>query len=157
MNVLIYIGIGLAVGSISGPLGIGGGVLLVPLLIFLCNFDIKTATGTSLAILVPPIGLPAAVEAWRERQVNLEAALWIAGAFMVGAFASRFMVEYLPELFLRRLFGLLMIYVAVRFLISSDSEAINAIAGLTGVALGWITFVFLRALGRRHLIAPSLP
>ena len=60
---LTYVAIGLTIGSVSGVLGIGGGVLLVPALIWLCKgFDMKKATGTSLAILIPPIGLPAA---WR--------------------------------------------------------------------------------------------
>ena len=59
---LIYIAIGLTIGSISGMLGIGGGVLIVPALMWLCGFEAKKAAGTSLAILIPPIGLPAA---WR--------------------------------------------------------------------------------------------
>jgi uncharacterized membrane protein YfcA len=156
MNILIYIGIGLVVGSISGALGIGGGVLLVPLLIWLCKFDTKMATGTSLAVLVPPIGLPAALEAWREQRVDLAAALWIAGAFMIGAFASSAVVDYMPDLLLRRLFGLLMLYIAIRFVLTSDSEVVNAVAGLTAVILGWSVFFLLRLLGRRHLNWPSL-
>jgi len=156
MNILLYILIGLAVGSISGALGIGGGVLIVPLLMWLCNFDTSKATGTSLAVLIPPIGLPAAIEAWRDNKVDVVAALWVAGAFTIGAFASRSLVEYIPELLLRRLFGLLLVYVACRFLLSSDGEVANAAAGLIAVVLAWLGFVGLRMLGRKHLKQPSL-
>ena len=60
MQTLLLLAIGLAIGTISGALGIGGGVLLVPALIWLCRYDFPKAAGTTLAVLVPPIGLPAA-------------------------------------------------------------------------------------------------
>ena len=81
LQYVIYIAIGLTIGSVSGILGIGGGVLIVPALIWMCGLDPKKAAGTSLAILIPPIGLPAARCADNEEQVELSAALWIAGAF----------------------------------------------------------------------------
>jgi uncharacterized membrane protein YfcA len=156
MRILLFIGIGLAVGSVSGALGIGGGVLLIPLLVWLCGMDTKKAAGTSLAILVPPIGLPAALLAYREERVDLEAALWIAGAFMFGAYGSQYLIQYLPVDALKFLFGLLMFYVGARFLLSTDSEAANAAAGLISVGAAWVGFLFLRALGRRHLVFPQL-
>ena len=70
---------------------------------------------------------------------------------------SRFMVDYIPDMMFRRLFGLLMMYVALRFLMSSAPEALIAVAGVVAVALGWVAFLFMRALGRRHLVPPSLP
>ena len=109
MTIIAYVAIGLVIGSLSGIMGIGGGVLLVPALIWLCGFDPKRAAGTSLAILIPPIGLPAALEAYRKNDVDLSAALWIAGAFMVGAYVSRTLVEYVPADWFRLAFGTLMI------------------------------------------------
>src|SRR5262245_39652297 len=156
MRILTYVFIGLTVGGISGALGIGGGVLLVPLLIWLCGLDTKKAAGTSLAILIPPIGLPAALLAYREERVDLEAALWIAGAFMLGAYGSQYLIHYMPDGMLRFLFGLLMIYVGARFLLSTDSEAANAAAGLLAAGGAWLVFLLLRALGRRHLAVPHL-
>lgn len=159
MDILLLIVIGLTVGSVSGALGIGGGVLLVPALIWLCGFDVKKATGTSLAILVPPIGLPAAFRAFRAEQVDLVAAMWVAGAFMLGAYLGRIFIEWLPETAtpsLRLLFGLLMVYVAMRFMLASDSEAANAAAGIGAAVLAWIAFMLLRGLGRRHLAPPEL-
>jgi len=156
MTILLYLAIGLTIGGLSGTLGIGGGVLLVPALLWFCGFDARKASGTTLAVLVPPIGLPAALYAFRKGQVDLEAAVWIAGGFMAGAFASRAVIDYLPDALLRQLFGLLMIYLGVRFLLSADSEATNAATGLIAVALGWVTFLGFRALGRRHLARPDL-
>jgi uncharacterized membrane protein YfcA len=134
-------------------------VLLIPALIWLCGLDVKKATGTSLAILVPPIGLPAALRAYRHAQVDLEVALWVAGSFMVGAYLGRVFLEALPETAtpsLRLLFGLLMMYVAMRFMLASSSEAANAAAGMVAAITAWVGFLCLRGLGRRHLVRPNL-
>jgi uncharacterized membrane protein YfcA len=155
-RILLFLAIGLTIGSISGALGIGGGVLLVPALIWLCGFDPKQAAGTSLAILIPPIGLPAAWKYYVDKRMDLEAALWIAGSFAVGAYLSASLVHYLPERVLRLAFGLVMIYVAVRFMLHSDKEAATAAVGLTAVAFAWLSYLGLRLLGRRHLVKPDL-
>ena len=156
MTILIYVAIGLGVGSISGIMGIGGGVLLVPALMWICSFKPNTAAGTSLAILIPPIGLPAAWRAYHDNQVNLEAALWIAGAFTIGAYVSRPLVEYIPEEWFRLIFGILMVFVAFRFMIHSDSEARSAAAGLSAAVLAWLAYLGLKLLGRRNLKQPDL-
>jgi uncharacterized membrane protein YfcA len=156
MRILLYLAIGLTVGSVAGALGIGGGVLLVPLLIWLCDFDPRKAAGTSLAVLVPPIGLPAAWKYYVENRLDLEAAVWIAGAFVFGAYAGASVVHRIPDLLLRLLFGLLMIYIAMRFIVASDSEVANAAAGLGAVAVAWVGYLGLRALGRRHLSRPDV-
>jgi uncharacterized protein len=156
MTILIYVAIGLGVGSVSGIMGIGGGVLLVPALIWLCGFRSNLAAGTSLAILIPPIGLPAAWRAYNDNEVNLEAAVWIAGAFMIGAYVSRPLVDYIPEEWFRLIFGIVMIFVAVRFMIHSDSEATSAAAGLGAALLAWIGYLGLKLVGRRHIKQPDL-
>jgi hypothetical protein len=156
MQILLYLGIGLFVGAVSGSMGIGGGVILVPALVWLCAFDPHKATGTSLAILAMPIAVPAAIQAFRRDEVEPHAALWIAGAFLVGAFLTRTWIDHLPVATLRVLFGLLMMWIAVRFMLSSDSAAASAAAGLTAVTLGWISFVALRTLGRQHLPPPTV-
>jgi len=156
MQVLTYVGIGLTIGALSGALGIGGGVLLVPALIWLCGFKTDRATGTSLAVLIPPIGLPGALQAYRAGRVDLAAALWIAAAFTVGAFASQAVFNYLPTLQLRLLLGMIMLYVGARFMLAADSEAANAAAGLIAAAVGWLGFLLLRALGRRCAPPPAL-
>ncbi len=155
MTILIYVGIGLVIGSVSGVMGIGGGVLLVPALIWLCKLKPNEAAGTTLAILIPPIGLPAAWRAYHAHHVNVEAALWIAAAFTLGAYLSRGLVEYISEYWFRLAFGLVMIFVAVRFMLAADAEADSAAAGLCAALLAWLAYFGLKLLGRRHL-PPSL-
>ena len=150
--IILYIIIGLVVGSVSGALGIGGGVLLVPALVWLCRFEPAKAAGTSLAVLIPPIGLPAAMKAFNEKRVDLEAALWIAGAFTVGAYLGASFVSRIPDFTLRLMFGTLMIYIGARFLIGSTPESWYAGMALVSVLLAWLGHLWLRALGRRHLV-----
>ena len=156
MMAFVYIAIGLVIGCLSGVLGIGGGVLLVPALMWLCHFEPSKAAGTSLAVLIPPIGLPAAWRAYHASHVDLTAALWIAAAFTIGAYVSRGLVEHIPDQAFRLVFGLLMIYIAVRFMLASSSEAAAAAAGLLAVALAWLGFIGLSVLGRRHVARPPL-
>jgi uncharacterized membrane protein YfcA len=132
MKTLEFVLLGLVIGSLSGALGIGGGVLLVPALM-LCGFEYAKATGTSLAVLVPPIGLLAAWKSYQQGRVDLEAAFVIAVAFAAGAYAGAWSVAYIPQEALRFLFGLLMIYIAMRFIVESDNEAKNAAAGLVAM------------------------
>ena len=155
MLVIFYVLVGLAVGCASGLVGTGGGVLLVPALL-LIGFDHKTAIGTTLAVMVPPIGLLAAIDYYRREQVDLEATIFIAVAFAFGAWVSGKLAGYLSPELMRLLFGLLLVYVATRFIVSSDREVASAVIGLSAVALAWLAYLGLRILGRRHLRPPDL-
>ena len=156
MRILLYIAIGLTIGTLSGMLGIGGGVLLVPALIWLCGFDYPRATGTSLAVLAPPIALPAALKAFSESRVDLTAAVWIACSFAVGGYSGATAVRYLHPEYLRLGLGLVMLYIAMRFIVESNSDTANAAAGLTAATLALLGSWGLRLLGRRHLPPQSL-
>ncbi len=156
MRILVYLLLGWSIGTASGALGIGGGVLLVPALMWICNMDYPKAAGTSLAVLVPPVGLLAAIEAWRRGRVDLEAAIWIAVAFAVGAYFGVAILHYIPTAMLRLVFGSLMIFIAIRFMLSSDNEAASAAAGLTAWLVAMVSYLGLRRLGRRHLAPPDL-
>lgn len=154
--IIVYVIIGLFVGSVSGALGIGGGVLLVPALMWLCRFEPAKAAGTSLAILIPPIGLPAAMKAYGQNRVDLEAALWVAGAFTVGAYFGASVVSRFPESTLRLMFGTLMIYVGVRFLTGATPETRYAWMALGSIILAWLGYLWLRTMGGQHLGPPSM-
>lgn len=156
MMTLRFILIGLVIGSVSGMMGIGGGVLLVPALMWLCGFEFRKAAGTSLAVLVPPIGLPAAMRAFYEERVDLSAAIWIAIAFTVGAYGGSALVRFVPDAVLRFAFGSLMIYIAIRLMLSSSRPAATAAVALATLTAAWTTFFVLHRLGRRHLAQPDL-
>jgi uncharacterized membrane protein YfcA len=156
MMILLFLAIGLTVGTASGALGIGGGVLLVPALIWLCDFEPKKAAGTSLALLSLPIVLPAAWKYYAEKRIDLEAAFWIAPAFAVGAFLGASLIQHVSGGTLRLGFGIIMIYIAMRFIFHAQSEVASVTAGLTAAALAWCLYLALRTLGRQHLAKPDL-
>ena len=158
MDIFLYLCIGLAVGLVSGLLGIGGGVLMLPLLIWFCRLSPATASGTTLAVLVVPVVLPAALEYWSHGHIDFKAALWIALAFGVGGYAGATLrsQELLPESALRLGFGLVMMYVAFNLIVVSDSEAANAAAGVTAMTVALAVYWVLRMVGRRALARPKL-
>lgn len=72
MNIMIFVVIGLLAGVLSGLFGIGGGIIIVPALIYLCGFTQLKAQGTSLAIMLPPVGIVAFIQYYKRGQVDLK-------------------------------------------------------------------------------------
>ncbi|MCU0634125.1 MAG: sulfite exporter TauE/SafE family protein [Gemmatimonadaceae bacterium] len=106
LSLLILLAIGLVAGVASGLFGIGGGILIVPALVALAHFSQHKATGTSLAILLPPVGLAAVVAYYRRDQVDLRAALVVAVGVFVGGWIGAQLAGRLGGAQLRLLFGL---------------------------------------------------
>ncbi|ACQ91940.1 conserved hypothetical protein [Tolumonas auensis DSM 9187] len=101
--------IGLSAGVLSGLFGIGGGILIVPALMYGLGFSQKLATGTSLAILLPPVGIAAVMEYYRQGAVDMKAAMIIAVMVVVGSwFGSKFSVGIDPVM-MKLLFGIFLI------------------------------------------------
>jgi uncharacterized protein len=102
---LILVVIGLVGGLASGLFGVGGGIVIVPALIYWAGFTHHKATGTSLAVLLPPIGLAAAIEYYRHGNVDVRAAVILAGMMTVGAWAGAFLANRMSGPHLRLAFG----------------------------------------------------
>src|SRR3954469_11846471 len=119
---------GLVVGTLAGMLGIGGGVLVIPALVFLFGFSQKTAIGTSLAMLLPPIGIFAILGYWPD-SVNVRAAALLAGGFAVGGWVGGRLVQsgYVPERALRVLFAFFLLYLAGNLLFRSERRVAAAL------------------------------
>jgi len=117
-TVLIGIGIGVAAGVLSGLFGIGGGIVIVPALVFL-GLAQKHATGTSLAALVFPVGVLGVLEYAHRHEINWKYALGIAAGLTIGALFGAQFAGRLSNIVLRRAFGGLMLLVSLRFLIFS--------------------------------------
>src|SRR5277367_4140683 len=105
MTTLIVLLLGLGVGVLVGLLGIGGGVVLVPALVYLLHMDQHMAQGTSLFILLPPIGLGALREYWKQGQVDLRAGSLCAMGMLFGGYAGSMIALPLPSRHLQGGFG----------------------------------------------------
>jgi uncharacterized membrane protein YfcA len=111
--------IGLAAGLLSGLFGIGGGVVIVPLLIGLAGFSITQAAGTSLAALLLPVGALGAWQYWQSGAVDLRAALLLAVGLLIGAYLGARLGVSLPPATVQRAFGALLVVVGLRFVLFS--------------------------------------
>lgn len=118
MEELLYIALGLIAGMLSGLIGIGGGVIIVPALVFLFGFSQHHAQGTTLALMVPPIGLPAAWTYYKQGQVNFEVAMLICVGFFLGGFIGAKVGTDLSSVMLERVFGAAMLAIALKMLLA---------------------------------------
>jgi len=109
---------GCAVGVMSGLMGIGGGIALVPGLILLFHFTPQEAQGTSLAVLIPPIGIFAAMVYYQHGFVKLPVVGWIALGFVLGAFLGAKLVVRIPAAALQVAFGVILLYVGFVFVMT---------------------------------------
>lgn len=110
--VFAFIAIGLAAGVLSGLFGIGGGIVIVPALIFFAKMQPIVATGTSLGALLLPVGALGAYEYYRRGNINIGASLWIALGLLLGAWVGAKLAQELSPLQLRRAFALFLLVVA---------------------------------------------
>ena len=106
--------VGLVVGMVSGVVGIGGGVLFVPALIWLLGMSQHKAQGTSLAALLAPVGIFAFLEYYRKGNADLRVGLLLAAGFLVGGYFGAVGAQHMPELWLRRIFAVTLVAVGGR-------------------------------------------
>jgi uncharacterized membrane protein YfcA len=127
---VIVLFLGLAVGVLVGLLGIGGGVVLVPALAYLLHMDQHLAQGTSLLILLPPVGLGALREYWKHGQVDVRAGVLCALGMLVGGYIGGSIGVPLASLDLQGLFGCFLILAA--FLLWRNPRPQNLTAASSG-------------------------
>ena len=110
--------IGFLAGFLSGLVGVGGGILMIPLLIIFLGFTQHQAQGTALFAMLPPIGILAAMNYYKEGFVKWEYAAVIALTFVVGGYFGSKLSISLPDQTIRRVFGFVMLIGAVKLLFS---------------------------------------
>jgi uncharacterized membrane protein YfcA len=120
-TILILVIIGLMAGVFGGMFGVGGAIIMIPALVYFLGVDQHTAQGTSVAIMLPPIGLFAAYNYYRAGQVNIWYAVIIAIAFMIGGYFGSMIALRLPENLMKKIFGILLILVALRMMFSKQA------------------------------------
>jgi len=113
-TIILLLLIGLVSGVFGGMLGIGGGVIMIPALVFLFGMSQQTAQGTSLAVMLPPIGLLAVLNYYKAGQLNMKYALIISAAFLIGGYFGSLISLNIPENIMRRLFAVLMIVISIK-------------------------------------------
>ena len=110
----LYFLLGIGVGAAAGFIGVGGGIFVVPALVYLFKFSQREAQGTSLAMLVPPIGLFAAYEYWKQGFIKVPVAGVLAVGFVLGSLLTSRLIGQVQDLVVRRVFALVLVYVAAR-------------------------------------------
>ena len=113
---LLYLLLGLGAGTFSGLIGIGGGVIIVPVLIFLFGFSQHLAQGTTLALLVPPIGILAAWTYYRQGFVDLGIAAYICVGFFFGGLLGAKIATGLSSIVLEKIFGVALLLIALKMI-----------------------------------------
>jgi len=112
----ILVGIGLLAGILSGFVGIGGGVIIVPALVFLLGLSQHDAQGTSLALMLPPIGILAVMNYYKSGNLNITYAIIVAATFIIGGyFGSKLSLKLEPAL-VKRVFGIIMLLVSLKII-----------------------------------------
>lgn len=114
VDLIIYLMIGVAAGILSGLFGIGGGVIIIPALVFLAGFSQLKAQGTSLIALLPPVGILAFIEYYKRGYTDVYAGIIICSAMVISAkFGAQF-ANALPMDVLRKAFGVFVILVGIK-------------------------------------------
>ena len=116
--ILILIAIGIITGVMAGMLGIGGAIIMIPALVFLLGISQQTAQGTSLAVMLPPVGIIAAYNYYKAGHVNIKFAIILAVFFLVGSYFGSKLALTLPQNVLKKIFGILLLLVAAKMLFS---------------------------------------
>lgn len=116
MSIFFYLLLGLIAGTFSGLIGIGGAIIIIPSLVLLFDLSQHTAQGTTLALMVPPIGLLAALTYYKRGFVDLKiAGLICLGFFVGGLIGAKFATE-IPDEILRKIFGVVLFAASLRMI-----------------------------------------
>ena len=111
-NPAILFAIGVFVGVYGGILGLGGGTVMIPIMVLLLGFTQHQAVGTSLAVMLPPVTLPAVIQYYRQGNVKLFPAVWIALGFIGGIYLGAQIAHMMSDRAMKLVFGFVLIYVA---------------------------------------------
>ncbi|VAW16694.1 hypothetical protein MNBD_BACTEROID01-270 [hydrothermal vent metagenome] len=117
-QLIILIIVGLASGLLSGVLGVGGGIIVIPALIFILGLSQHQAQGTSLAFMVMPVGILAVWKYWKEGYVDWNFAFVLAFTFLIGAYFGSILSVHISGRTLKKIFGVLMFVVSIKMIFS---------------------------------------
>jgi uncharacterized membrane protein YfcA len=113
-NFILLTVIGLIVGFFGGMFGVGGGVILIPALVYLMGMEQHTAQGTSVAIMLPPIGIIAAYTYYKAGHINIKYAIIIAITFIIGSYFGSKLAVNLPDQVSKKIFAVIMFLISIK-------------------------------------------
>ena len=116
MSIFLYLLLGLITGILSGLIGIGGAIIIIPSMVLVFGMSQHMAQGTTLALMVPPIGLLAAWTYYKAGHVDFKVAALICLGFFIGGFIGARFVTDIPDLLLRRIFGFVLLLAALKMI-----------------------------------------
>jgi uncharacterized protein len=116
-NSILIALIGIVAGVLSGLFGIGGGVVIIPALIYLCGFEQLTAQGTSLAILLPPVGILAFMQYYKKGNIDIKAAIIICVTMLIASMFGAKLAQHLPAAVLKKAFAFFLMAISIKMLL----------------------------------------
>ena len=117
MQPITWMLLGLGAGTLGGLLGVGGGLVMIPAMVYLFGMTQHQAQGTSLAVMVPPIGLLAAWRYYTAGHVHLAMAAYICAGFFLGGLLGANLANAVSDLWLRKIFGSFLLIVSLEMLV----------------------------------------
>jgi len=112
--IIAYLILGLIAGIVGGSLGLGGGAIMVPVLVYFFHLTQHQAQGTALAVMLPPVFIFAVLRYYYAGNVKVQMACFIAIGFIIGAFLGAHMVQSLPSAVLKKMFGGFLIVIGIK-------------------------------------------
>lgn len=115
-EIILLVIIGFLAGVVGGSLGLGGGIIIVPALVFILGFTQHEAQGTSLAVLLFPIGILAVINYAKNGYVNYKFAIVLIIAFVLGSYFGSVISVHLPDKILKKVFGIFLLLISLKII-----------------------------------------
>lgn len=126
-TILLLVIVGLVAGFLSGLIGIGGGVIIVPALVLFLGFTQKEAQGTSLGILLLPVGILAVIQYYKQGYMNVNYVLIVALSFVLGGFLGSKLALGISDEKMKKIFAIIMMLIAIKMLFFDRSKPVQQV------------------------------
>lgn len=117
-EIILLVVIGFLAGIVGGSLGLGGGIIIVPALVFILGFTQHEAQGTSLAVLLFPIGILGVINYAKNGYVNYKYAVILIIAFILGSYLGSVISVHLPDKILKKVFGIFLLLISLKIILN---------------------------------------
>lgn len=126
--ILLVILVGIAAGMLGGMVGVGGGLIIVPALVYLMGFSQKTAQGTSLGLIMLPVGILGVLQYYKQGHVDFKVVGLLAVGFLIGSYFGSKVALRLPQDTVKKIFAVFMIIMAIKMLFLDKPKPGNTVA-----------------------------